>query len=117
MLRQMANVKNGLISYCVYALIVRLMPQRNNEIEVHDERQSNKTSFFNRVYDCDGKSDCQSYSDITLTGSPLSTIYMQEGVNRIYPCPHWAEIFPAQSSGRFALIDPNFWGRKRRIFR
>ena len=108
MLRQMAYVKNGLISYCVYALIVRLMPQRNNEIEVHDERQSNKASFFNRVYDCSEKSDCQSYSDTTITGIQLSTIYIQGDMNHTHLCPHWAEAFLAQSSGRLALIAPNF---------
>ena len=77
MLRQMANIKNGLILLCVYALIVRLMLQRNNEIEAHDGRQSNKASFFNRVYDCSEKSDCQSYSEITDTSILLCTIYMQ----------------------------------------
>ena len=76
MLRQMANIKNGLILLCVYALIVRLMLQRNNEIEAHDGRQSNKASFFNRVYDCSEKSDCQSYSEITDTSILLCTIYM-----------------------------------------
>ena len=117
MLRQMANVKNGLILFCVYALIVRLVPQRNNEMEAHDGRLRNKTSFFNRVYDCNGKSDCQSYSDTTITGIPFPAIYMQGDVNRTHPCPHWAEAFPVQSSGRLALIGPNFWGGKQRFFR
>jgi hypothetical protein len=84
------------------------MPQRNNEIEVHDERQSNKASFFNRVYDCSEKSDCQSYSDTTITAIPLSTIYIQGDMNHTHLCPHWAEAFLAQSSGRLALIAPNF---------
>jgi len=53
------------------------MLQRNNEIEAHDGRQSNKASFFNRVYDCSEKSDCQSYSEITDTSILLCTIYMQ----------------------------------------
>jgi len=60
------------------------MPQRNNEIEVHDERQSNKASFFNRVYDCSEKSDCQSYSDTTITAIPLSTIYIQGDMNHTH---------------------------------
>lgn len=45
MLRQMANIKWTHL-LCVYALIVRLMLQRNNEIEAHDGRQSNKASFL-----------------------------------------------------------------------
>jgi len=48
-------------------------------MEVHDGRLRNKTSFFNRVYDCNEKSDCQSYSD-TSTGIPLSTILYNKKV-------------------------------------
>lgn len=56
-------------------------------MKAHDGGIRNKPSFFNRVYDCGEKSDCQSYSDTTVRAIPLSTIYIQDGCESYTPVP------------------------------